>query len=472
MPNILITTAIGYPNSGPHVGHMYEAILADIINRAYILKGNNSGLLTGTDEHGKKIQMKAREMNMSPKELCDINSSLFKEMLFKIGVKYDRFIRTTDHDHIELVEESISNAVGFINKGTYSGYYNVREETFITETEALETDYKDPITGIPYEIRNEESYFFKLSDFKDFIISKLDRVIGFNTDSFEDRLKNLQDLSISRVKTEEFDWGIDIPFDSTHIVYVWFDALLNYITGQKFLFDNYSSMIHVIGKDIVWFHTVIYPAILLSNGYNIYDKIFVHGFILDEDGKKMSKSLNNVVTPNELLEEYPVDAIRFYLFMETGVGNDIKFSKKRLEEIYNTILVDKFYNLFNRFYKLVSDINFPFEKFTLNEDFYLDPLDFNRIKSDLMGKLSFCNNNITEKEIWKPIFRNQKLEFMETIIGQSFYEALCILSLIIPDKVKELNSYLGFNIPGVKYEIKPVYNYIPNLKTFTKLNKK
>ena len=224
--NILVTTAISYPNGPPHIGHMYEAIIADIINRLYLGLGQNSHLLTGTDEHGKKIQQAAELRRITPQELCDSNSQIFKTMLSKSDVNYSRFIRTTDLDHIDLVKKLILKCKDLIYKTKYSGYYNIREENFITEKEAAETDFKDPVTGIPYEIKEEEAYKFKLSQFKDVINNNLHKVHGFNIKELTSRIEDLQDLTITRSK-EDFTWVIDFPLDDEHIVYVWFENLLN-----------------------------------------------------------------------------------------------------------------------------------------------------------------------------------------------------------------------------------------------------
>lgn len=467
----LITTAISYPNGVPHIGHMYEAILADIYNRLSILNGVNSKLLTGTDEHGKKIQVTAQNKGMTPIELCNMNSDLFKRMLENIDINYDLFIRTTDNDHIQLVTKVVELTSNDIFKSTYSGYYNIREETFVSPTDARENEYKDPVTGDLLEIREEETYMFCLSKFEEYIRENLHRVYNFNTDSFDERLSKLQDLSITRLKSEEFNWGIDFPLDHNHVIYVWYDALLNYITGLVSLFNSEKvETIHVIGKDIVWFHCVIYPAILKSMGvFHIYDKIFVHGFILDANGNKMSKSLNNVVDPQYLLDKYQSDYIRFYLFMETNPGSDIKFSEERLVSVCNSILVNGFGNLFQRLYKLWLDVDYyPFSSFTHENNDSIDILnDFVSLRTKLIDDIDSINREITENKPWAMSLHNKKNFLIG--IGSKFYSILCILSCIIPEKIKYLNSYLGFTIPGIHYDIPPSYIYIAKLKAFDKL---
>lgn len=463
MTSILVTTAISYPNDKPHIGHMYEAILADIETRKYIINGCDAKLLTGTDEHGKKIQQKAESQSITPKELCDINSQLFKDLLNNLQVKYDRFIRTTDVDHLLNVESSIESIPEHVQLGLYEGYYNVREETFISKSDAIKTDFKDPVTNIPYEEREEICYMFKLSNFKDYIVENLDKVHGFDTKEFKERLDKLEDLSITRVSLPSFNWGIKFPFNDKHIVYVWFDALLNYITGLKSLYSDTENVrsIHVIGKDIVWFHSVIYPAILKACKYPIYDKILVHGFITDENGLKMSKSLGNVIDPNYLLSKYSIESIRFYLFLETNNGNDIKFSETRLVECYNNILCDGFYNLFNRIYNLISRVSdYPFIDISIQ-------CDFEVTSNKLISSINNLNTMISRVKPWTKT--GEDLNECLITIGEFFFEILVIMSVIIPDKIKELNSHLGFVIPGIKYDHQVIYEFKSKMKFFEKI---
>lgn len=474
--SILITTAISYPNGPPHIGHMYEAIIADFLVRSAKLFGNDTKLLTGIDSHGKKIQTTAKFHSMTPIELCNMNEIFFKDMLCKSRVEYDRFIRTTDQDHIDLVQDSILRSAKFISMEKYNGYYNVREESYVTETEAKISDYKDPVTGINYEKREEENYTFKLSLFKEFIKTHLSKIKNFDVLSLNQFLDDLKDLSISRGKTEEFDWGIDYPNDNSHIVYVWEDALKSYITGALSLIPDFyeynHKTVHVIGKDIVKFHGIIYPALLkATNKYQIYDTIYVHGFILDKNGNKMSKSMGNVIDPNFILSKYPLDAIRYYLFFETIPGMDVKFNEERLIEVYNTKLVNEFGNLFQRFYKLLNDVDdYDFLSFTfkLSDDIKTDDyMDLPLIKSKINDLVKICNVTITNDKPWKMEISDKKTVMMK--IGCYVYNIMCLLSIIIPDKIKELNSYIGFNIPNITYDSVVFYRYKPGVKAFEKL---
>lgn len=458
----LTTTAISYPNAKPHIGHMYEVILGDIIRNFYTMKGNQSKLLTGTDEHGKKIQLTAEKENVTPKELCDLNSEFFVDMNIKLGILYDRFIRTTDLDHVDLVKKSILSCSQYIKKEEYNGYYNVREETYVSSKDAAETCYRDPLTNIPYEYKEEESYSFDLPKFILTIKKNINKVKGFNVESFDDRLNDLKKITISRLKSD-FTWGIDFPLDEDHIVYVWFDALLNYITGLKSLYPNENgvNITHVIGKDIVWFHSVIYPAILESIGYPLYNEIYVHGFIVDNLGKKMSKSLGNVILPDELFAKYTVDQIRFYLFYETRTGEDLNFSEERLLQVYNQILVPKFLNMFQRVYKLISDIEYPFfsARFFIIEN---NPDCITSLRRTINESLYTCNQMLTEHRPWT-MSKEQKYAFFKDEFCTSFYLSMVSMGCVIPNKVKELNQKIGLKIPSFPSS---EYNYDSLYKSF------
>lgn len=437
----LITSAIAYANGQPHIGHLYEILLTDMINRfTNVIKPTE--MLTGTDEHGRKIQDTARALNITPKELCDKNSALFQNLYRQLGVFYTKFIRTTDQEHVDFVKESIDKASRYIYKDKYTSYYNVREEKFISEMEASLTDFKDPVTGVGYELSTEETYMFKLSLFKSVIKNNLHRVQGFNTDCFNDRLNNLHDLSISRLKNDLFDWGIEFPLDENHIVYVWFDALLNYISGGNSIFGitEYKS-IHVIGKDIVWFHSVIYPSILVSLGLPLYENIYVHGFILDKNGNKMSKSLGNTVDPTDLLNKYPVEAIRFYFFMETNEDNDIHFNEENIVAYYNNILVKEFGNLLQRYYKLISNNDIvKYYEFKLSENIKeaIEKLDIPLLRIIFKMLVSTANKELTDKKPWK----NDNMECLLSV-GDKIFNAMTILKCVIPDKIMEINKVLG-----------------------------
>ena len=487
--NTLITTAISYTNGGPHIGHLYESVLSDFLLKSFKLFSNVK-LLTGTDEHGKKIETTAQSQNMTPLELCNVNSIKFKLLNDKLGVNYDHFIRTTDENHKKLVTESIllSESNGDIYLDNYTGYYNVREECFVSELEAAQSNYLDTVTGKPLEKITEESYFFKLEKYKEYIKNINQSGLVFPPTSFatDSRLDTLKDLSISRTS---FNWGIEFPklvSEEKHIVYVWFDALLNYVTGSKLLFDqdkpalpcgssrardSPDTTIHLIGKDIIWFHSVIYPAILKSCGYNEFQakNILVHGFILDKNGIKMSKSLGNVIDVDYLLDKYPVEAIRYYLIMETSWGEDIKFNEDRLKELYNNQLIKDFGNLYQRLYTLTKPIQQKINQYFIDNDIVirkaidqfmneLEPITKSyaiyKYKSLIQTLCTFTNKELTDKQPW---LSTVNLENKVKIIGSLLVEMnkiMILLNPIIPSKIDKLRKWLGWE---------DIYNYQLNL---------
>ena len=474
--NILLTTAISYTNGSPHIGHLYEIILADFIKHLFILKEDNVKLLTGTDEHGKKIEENAKLNLIKPKELCDKYSAEFKNLNDNFKIKYDNFIRTTDEDHIKLVQDSLEKAKDDIYLGSYKGWYSIREETYISELQAKLTNYMDPVSNKPYELVEEESYYFKLSKYKDDLIKYVNELNIQNHTKLEllEKLNDLQDLSISRTS---FEWGIQFQNDPKHIVYVWFDALLNYVTGKNRLFSNENIYpIHIIGKDILWFHAVIYPAILMALNLNdlLTKDIIVHGFITDSNGLKMSKSLGNVINVNDLISKCDIEAIRFYFLSNTTSGEDLWFSEDALKLQYSSELINSFGNLFQRIYKLLipiqNEINQNLDNIEINSDeinniintTINNKFDIKYYMNTIKNKLHEINKNLTSEEPWKkPI--NEKINILTKYVI-NINEIMILLYPVIPDKINELRNYLGLsNIKTNKIKINIENN---NIKAF------
>lgn len=483
--NTLITTAISYANSSPHIGHLYESILGDFVKKIFILKGSNVKLLTGTDEHGKKICDTAKKNNMTPIELCDKYSAEFKKLNDDLKTSYDYFIRTTELDHKQLVIDIIKKCPG-IYLGTYSGWYSVREENYLTEEESKLTNYKDPQTQIPYEKIEEKVYFFALSQYKNFIQEyfqelNIPECIKKNLGS---RVNDLKDLSISRTT---FDWGIPMPLNldpnplNNHVIYVWFDALLNYVTGKNKLFGNEpTEIIHIIGKDIIWFHSVIYPSILKSVEKTdlISNSIIVHGFIMDKNGNKMSKSIGNTIGVDYLITKYPIESIRYYLLSNTKINEDILFSEDSLKSTYNNELIKNFGNLVQRIYSLVSPIqsfipNYLLSNTQLIEDFrsqvknHLDKFtcqfNFSEYIEEVMKFNKDLNKFITDKKPWEKTLdtSNELVDIMGNLI-LSLDWLMILFYPIIPDKIDYLRDIFGF----MKISNKIIETYVPtfNLK--------
>lgn len=356
-----ITTAIMYTNGKPHIGHAYEMILSDVMARYQRLYGRDLFFLTGTDEHGQKIATAAEEKGMTPIELCDMYVNDFKVLYQRLRTSEDFFIRTT-HDHHEdnarSLWEMCAKTVDDIYLSAYEGWYNVKEETFVTDMEAQESNFLCPLSGNPLQRMTEESYFFRMSKYQDRLVQHIkENPECIQPESFRNQIlarlsEPLRDLCISRTKVE---WGVRVPkdFDQKHTMYVWFDALSNYLSGIGALSGSDNARFwpadhHVIGKDILWFHSVIWPCMLFSANLPVPKSVMVHGFVLDAKGDKMSKSVGNVIDPHDLLDKYPCDSIRWYSIRAASYGADLKFSEKAMSQMHNAELLENLGNLVNR----------------------------------------------------------------------------------------------------------------------------
>ncbi len=353
MKKFYITTPIYYPNDIPHIGHAYTTVAADVIARWHKLSGEKVRFLTGTDEHGKKIQDTAEKKGKTPKEFVDELIPKFKDAWKKLGINYDRFIRTTDKDHEKVVQEILQKVYDKkeIYLGEYEGYYCTGCEAYYTEKDLEEGCC--PIHKTKIEKLKEPSYFFRLSKYQKKLLEFYKKNPDFISPDFRkkeiiNRVKEgLEDLSISRTS---FDWGIQLPFDKKHVCYVWFDALLNYYSGAD---GFWPADVHLVGKDILWFHSVIWPAMLLSAEIELPKKVFAHGW-WTFNNEKISKSRGKVINVDELISIAGVDAVRYFLFRETPFGEDGDFSEKALIERYNNELADKLGNLVSRVAALIE----------------------------------------------------------------------------------------------------------------------
>ncbi len=361
-----ITTAISYPNGRPHIGHAYEAIAADAIARFQRMQGRDVRFTTGTDEHGLKMVQTARAANRDTLDFADEMSSVFKEMCKKLDISFDRFIRTTEPAH-HRASQALWNAMaakGDLYLDRYEGWYSVRDEAFYEEKELIAGEDGTRLSpqGTPVEWTVEESWFFRLSDYAgpllelyqqnpDFIRpeSRRNEVLRFVEGG-------LRDLSISRTS---FDWGVPVPGSADHVMYVWVDALTAYMTALGYPesggdWDRYwPANVHLIGKDIVRFHAVYWPAFLMSAGLPLPEQVFGHGFLLARDGTKMSKSAGNVVDPIQLAERYGVDALRYFLLREVSFGQDGSWSEEAIVTRCNADLANSFGNLAQRTLSLI-----------------------------------------------------------------------------------------------------------------------
>jgi methionyl-tRNA synthetase len=361
-----ITTAISYPNGAPHIGHAYEIIATDVIARFKRLDGHDVFFLTGTDEHGLKMLQTARQEGLSAPEFASRNSARFKAMAAALNCSNDDFIRTTEERHHRASQEiwrRIASA-GDIYKDRYAGWYSVRDEAYYDEGE---TELRDNVRygpqGSPVEWVEEESYFFRLSAYQEKLLSLYERNPEFmgprerRNEVLSFVKAGLKDLSISRTT---FDWGVPVPDDPKHVMYVWLDALTNYITAVGFpdetdpLWRFWPADIHMIGKDIVRFHTVYWPAFLMSAGIPLPKRVFGHGFLFNR-GEKMSKSVGNVVDPFTIAAHYGVDQVRFFFMREVSFGQDGAYSHEAIVNRINSDLANDLGNLAQRSLSMIRN---------------------------------------------------------------------------------------------------------------------
>ncbi|WLB05523.1 methionine--tRNA ligase [Bradyrhizobium elkanii] len=361
-----ITTAIAYPNGQPHIGHAYEAIATDALARFQRLDGKDVFFLTGTDEHGQKMIQTAASEGMTPYDLATRNAARFKEMDERLNVSFDRFIRTSEPAHHRSVQEIWRRMQdnGDIYIDTYAGWYSVRDEAYYAEEETVvgEDNVRRGPQGTPVEWVEEKSYFFKLSAYQDKLLHLYESQPDFiGPDSRRNEVMSfvrggLKDLSISRTT---FDWGVKVPEDPEHVMYVWVDALTNYITGVGYPDENdkhwryWPADVHIIGKDIIRFHAVYWPAFLMSAGIPVQKRVYAHGFLFNR-GEKMSKSVGNVVDPFNLAEQYGVDQMRYFFLREVPFGQDGNYNHEAIVARINADLANDFGNLAQRSLSMIA----------------------------------------------------------------------------------------------------------------------
>jgi methionyl-tRNA synthetase len=365
-----VTTPIYYVNAAPHLGHAYSTIGADVLARHMRQRGEDVFFLTGTDEHGEPVAQAAEREGVTPQELVDRNAPRFEALMPKLNVSNDFFIRTTDAQHGAKVQEILQRVHdnGHVYSGTYEGWYCPRCADFKTDSE-LGPGNTCPIHEIPLEREHEDNYFFALSKFQE----PLERLYAEHPDfvmpparfneAYAFIKQGLQDVSLSRAR---LTWGVPVPWDHSQVFYVWFDALLNYVTALSYARDGrdltrefWPASYHVVGKDILKFHAVFWPALLLAAGYELPRHVFIHGFLLSRDAttgedKKMSKSLGNVLDPFEVMERFGTDALRFYCFREVQFGQDGSVSPVGFEARYESELANEYGNLASRTLAMVG----------------------------------------------------------------------------------------------------------------------
>ena len=481
-----ISTAIAYTSGKPHIGNTYEVVLADAIARFKRQQGYDVYFQTGTDEHGQKIELKAEEAGVTPKEFVDNVSGEIKRIWDLMNTSYDKFIRTTDKDHEEQVKKIFKKmyAKGDIYKGHYEGMYCTPCESFFTESQLV--DGKCPDCGRPCVPAKEEAYFFKMSKYADKLIDYINTHPDFiQPESRKNEMMNnfllpgLQDLCVSRTS---FKWGIPVDFDPKHVVYVWLDALTNYITGIGYDCDGNSSDtfnkywpadLHLIGKDIIRFHTIYWPIFLMSLDLPLPKQVFGHPWLLQGDGK-MSKSKGNVIYADELVEFFGVDAVRYFVLHEMPFENDGVITWELMVERLNSDLANTLGNLVNRtismsnkyFNGVVENKNVTepvdedLKKFILqvpkNVSAKMDKLRVADAITEVFSLFKRCNKYIDETMPWALAKEEDKKDRLETVLWnliQSISEGAKLLESFMPETAEKILAQLGGGHVVEKLEI-------------------
>ena len=467
-----LTTAINYPNGRPHIGHAYEAIAADVIARFQRWMGREVRFQTGTDEHGLKMARKAEEQGRTPRELADEMSGYFRAMDEALGISFDRFIRTIEpvhHRASQALWEAMA-ASGDLYLDRYEGWYSVRDEAYYDESE-LQGEGEDKLSpqGTPVEWTVEESWFFRLSRYQDKLLNLL-KTTGFcEPESRRNEMiafvsGGLKDLSVSRTS---FDWGVKVPGAEGHVMYVWVDALTNYITGLGYPDDTkewrkfWPASLHLVGKDIVRFHTVYWPAFLMSAGLPVPKQVFGHGFLLNR-GQKESKSLGNVTDPIELADRFGVDNLRYFLMREVAFGQDGSYSAEAIVNRCNAELANSFGNLVQRTLSMIAkNMNGVLEHFQpIEADQQLLAQVYGACRNDLtreFDQLAFsvgieawmqavwaCNRYVDEQAPWA--LRKTDPARMKAVLLTLFHsirELAMAIQPVVPEKAAQVLDMVG-----------------------------
>ena len=498
--NYYITTPIYYPSAKPHMGHAYTSIIADFFARFKRIDGFNVHFLTGTDEHGLKIQRAAEKNNIAPLKFCNEISKNFKDLSDTLNLSNTDFIRTTEERHKKTVQHlwSVLEKNDNIYLSKYSGWYSVSDEAFYNEDEIIDKNaIKIAVpSGSPVEWIEEESFFFRLSKWQDNLLeyyeknpdfispkSRRNEVISFVK-------SGLKDLSISR---KAFSWGIKVPNNPDHVIYVWLDALTNYLSALNYpdtsssLFKKFwPASVHLIGKDILRFHAVYWPAFLMAAKIPLPNKVYGHGWILSGD-EKMSKSKGNILDPLDIIETYGLDPLRYYLIKEVSFGNDGNISKDRLEDCINSDLANNYGNLCQRVTAFAEkncsskipelkefnkDDLLMLNKFTVN----LTPLrkeidnqNINYYINFIVSALFDANKYFNDQEPWKKKDNQERLNSIVYTSLEMIRKISFMLYPIIPDTIKKTLTIFNLKIEDIDFESIGIHDYLKAGDSITKI---
>jgi len=497
--NFYITTPIYYPSAKPHMGHAYSSIIADFFARFKRLQGSNVFFLTGTDEHGLKIQRAAEKNKMDPKIFCDQISKTFRDLSTTLNLTNNDFIRTTEQRHHKSVENiwNILEKKNEIYLSKYSGWYSVSDEAYYNEDEIETVDgiKKSKSSGSTVEWVEEESFFFKLSKWEKpllefyqknpkFILpdSRRNEVISFVK-------SGLKDLSVSR---KSFSWGIKVPNNKDHVIYVWLDALTNYLSALNYpdikdkLYQSFwPATLHLIGKDILRFHAVYWPAFLMAADIPLPERVYGHGWILSGE-EKMSKSKGNILDPLEIINKYGLDPLRYYLIKEVSFGNDGNISQDKLEDCINSDLANNYGNLCQRVISFTEKnlkLSIP-NKIVFNDDDlkilnifknehdnlikYIDDQDINSYVNFIINQLFAANKYFNDQEPWKKKADIERLNTIVYVALELIRKITIMLNPIIPESSNKVLKALNLNADKIKFDEIKTHEFLPQ---GTKINK-
>jgi methionyl-tRNA synthetase len=473
-----VTTPIYYVNAAPHLGHAYTSIAADVLARHHRQRGEDVFFLTGTDEHGEPVAIAAEEQGVPPLELADRNSQRFRDLMPLLDVSNDFFIRTTDPEHIRRVQEILVRVRenGYVYEGTYEGWFCPRCADFKTDAE-IGPDNTCPIHKIPLVREREENYFFQLSAFQD----RLEALFDGNADFVKPRHRfnearsflagGLQDVSLTRPKLR---WGVEVPWDRSQVFYVWFDALLNYVTALGFARGKQQDLTekfwpatyHLIGKDILKFHTIYWPALLMAADLEVPEHVFVHGFLLT-DGEKMSKSRGTVIDPFKVIEDFGSDALRFYLLREVNFGHDGAVSEDGFLTRYETELANDYGNLASRTIAMINryrdgvlpetahdpEILAEFAGLSETVAQHLDGAELSPALEEIWKRIRRLNRYVEEQTPWKLAKDEERAADLDRVLA-TLHEGIRVITVLLapylPVATEKLLVALGR--PGTTWE--------------------